>query len=84
MFIGFAKSAPVAARQAQTNRFEIGLDDLMVSVRGESIVLRSKKHNKIVVPRLTTAHNFSQNSLPVYHFLCDMQNYGKRGGFGFS
>ena len=75
---------PYLAHSSLPNEQQISLDDLMVSVRGGQILLRSQKHNKIVVPRLTTAHNYSMNSLPVYHFLCDMQNLNKQGGFGFS
>lgn len=75
---------PYLAQSSLTIDNQLPLDDLMVSVRGNRILLRSKKHNKLVIPRLTTAHNFSYNALPVYQFLCDMQNCDKRGGFGFS
>lgn len=75
---------PYLAQSSLPSERQIPLEDLMVSVRGDHILLRSKKHNKIVIPRLTTAHNFSFNALPVYQFLCDMQNHGKCSGFGFS
>jgi len=61
----------------------LSLDDLVVSVKNNRIVLRSKRLNKEIVPRMSTAHNCSgQNPMPVYHFLCDMQNQYKRSGLG--
>ncbi|WP_118973669.1 lantibiotic dehydratase [Taibaiella koreensis] len=55
---------------------QIPVEDLMVSVRNNEVVLRSKSLNKRVIPRLTTAHNFGYRSLPVYKFLCDLQMQG--------
>jgi thiopeptide-type bacteriocin biosynthesis protein len=52
--------------------FQIPVSDLLVSVVGDRVHLRSKRLGKRIVPRLTTAHNFSNRSLGVYRFLCSL------------
>ena len=52
----------------------IPLADLMISVNNDRVSLRSKTLDKKIIPRLSTAHNFNQNPLPIYRFLCDLQN----------
>jgi len=47
--------------------------DLTVSVINDKFVLKSKALGKEVVPRNDNAHNYSYNTLPLYHFLSDLQ-----------
>lgn len=75
---------PYLAKSSLSSDQQITVDDLMVSVKNGSIFLRSKRLNKEVVPRLSNAHNYSYNALPVYQFLCDLQHQNKRSSVGFS
>jgi lantibiotic biosynthesis protein len=59
---------------------QIEISDLVVSVRGDRVVLRSLRHGREVIPRLTNAHNFSMRSLGAYRFLASLQLQGRRPG----
>lgn len=48
---------------------QLDLDDLLVAIRGDRVVLRSRRLDREVVPRMTTAHNSRAGGLGVYRFL---------------
>lgn len=63
---------------------QIPVNDLYLSVKEERIILRSKKLNKEIIPYLTNAHNYYTNTLPVYHFLSNLNSQNRRTGLYFS
>ncbi len=75
---------PYLAQPSVNKDHAIELSDLMISVRQNRVLLRSKRLNKQIIPRLSNAHNYSFNALPVYQFLCDMQLQGKRESISFN
>lgn len=68
---------PYIGKSGLTPENQIPVEDIMVCVKNNKVLLRSKKHNKYILPKLTSAHNFSTRSLPVYKFLCDLQTQGQ-------
>lgn len=68
-------------RGAADDDHRIPLDDLFVSVIGDRIILRSRRFNREVVPRMSTAHSFVSGALGVYGFLCLLQSQGLHGRY---
>src|SRR6266702_4344622 len=64
---------PYLGRSGAPADRQIPVTDLLVSVRDGRIVLRSRRLEREVVPRLTTAHNEEWRNLGVYRFLCALQ-----------
>ncbi len=52
---------------------QITSDDLYVGIINNRVIIFSKKMNCEIIPRLSNAHNYSADGLPLYHFLCDLQ-----------
>lgn len=64
---------PYLGRSGAPADRQIPITDLLVSVRDGRIVLRSRRLEREVMPRLTTAHNEEWRNLGVYRFLCALQ-----------
>ncbi|HEV7780888.1 MAG TPA: lantibiotic dehydratase, partial [Chitinophagaceae bacterium] len=75
---------PYLASASVGQHFTIPVTDLMVSVSGDKhINLRSKSLNKKIIPRLSTALNFTLSNLSIYSFLCQLQSDGVRNNISF-
>ncbi|RNL68585.1 hypothetical protein ED312_23265 [Sinomicrobium pectinilyticum] len=66
---------PYLAKSNLSNGNQISLNELYVSVNyNGKVLLRSKRLGKEIIPKLTNAHSYWRKTLPIYHFLGDMQN----------
>src|SRR6185437_16626000 len=61
----------------------IPLSDLLVGVEDGRVVLHSRRLGRRVLPRLTSAHNFTERGVSVYRFLCALQSQGVASETGF-
>lgn len=75
---------PYMAKSSLDKDHQIDVKDLYVSVKQNRVILRSKRLNRQIVPRLSSAHNYHYNSLPFYQFLGDLQLQDKRRGLQLS
>lgn len=81
-FRGF--EIPYLAQSSLSPACRININDLYIRIVNQQVQLFSKRLNKRIIPRLSNMHNYSFKSLPVYHFLCDMQQCSLKTNFSFS
>ncbi|RYE58925.1 MAG: hypothetical protein EOP48_02385 [Sphingobacteriales bacterium] len=74
---------PVLSSSGVELEYQIHLDDLYLKHLDNKLILFSKKHNKRVIPRLSSAYNHHLSQLSIFRFLCDLQSMGLKTGFGF-
>lgn len=74
---------PYLSKSSLPKKQQISINDIVISIRDNRIFLKSIKLNKYIEPRLTNAHNYSDDALPIYHFLCDLQYQSKRSHISF-
>ena len=63
------------------DKTKINIDDIMVSIRNNEIILRSKSLNKKIKPIMSTAYNYHIDQLSIIRFLGDIQYYNIFRGF---
>ncbi|MFC0513814.1 lantibiotic dehydratase [Mucilaginibacter angelicae] len=60
------------------------LDDIYIKLEQNVFKLFSKKHQKEVIPRLSSAYNYNRSQHPIYTFLCDIQHQRGNGSLSFN
>ncbi|WBA44278.1 lantibiotic dehydratase [Hymenobacter canadensis] len=79
-----AVEIPYLAQSTRPATEQVQVQELLLSVRDQQLVLRSSRTGQQIIPRLSTAHNFAHEALPVYQLLGDLQTQGLQPKLGFS
>jgi len=78
----WAYELPVTALSLLPAERQLELSNLYVATYENQVYLYSKKHRKVVLPRLTSAYNHGLNKLPLFRFLADISyQYGRNNLF---
>lgn len=75
---------PYLSQSSVGNKNTLLLSDMYLYIENDRLILRHKDLEKEIIPRLSNAHNFSGNSLPLYHFLADLQTQDLQANVAFS
>ena len=76
---------PYLGRSGAPLARQIPITDLLVSVAGDRIILRSRTLQREILPRLSTAHLHSHAANPgIYRFLAALQTQSVAGGMGWN
>ncbi|ROI00038.1 lantibiotic dehydratase [Chryseobacterium daecheongense] len=67
--------------ETKEDKVKISIDDIMISIKNNEIVLRSKSLNKRIRPVMSTAYNYHLDQLSIIRFLGDIQYYNIYRGF---
>jgi hypothetical protein len=59
-----------------TSDTPLSISDILISVQGEEVVLRSRSLGKRLVPRTASAYNHRRSDLPLFRLLMDIQYQG--------
>ena len=62
----------------------IAASDIYVGVRNNRVILVNQKTGKEIIPRVSTAHNYAYNCLPVYKFLACLQEEYHQGYYEYT
>ena len=75
---------PYLAQSTRPASQQLPVQSLTLAARGGQLELRMASTGERVVPRLSTAHNFGGDMLPVYQLLCDLQTQGLQPQLGIN
>ena len=80
----YSYEIPYLANSSLPKSNQLNINDLIVFLKGNKIILKSKTLNKEVIPCFSSAQNYMLSSLPIYRFLCDLQHQDLKKGYVFS
>lgn len=78
----YAHELPILSWSTSASPLE--LNDIMIGIEKDEIILSSKKLGKRLVPRISSAYNYSRSDLAVYRLLCDLQHQGIQSNLQFT